>query len=152
MKKWMIVLALIAGSVCFAGSMVAADGGTVATEVATADNGQVCADLDSGKINFSGDSVTVTAPKGKLIDQYCVKAGSANQGDGPIYVTVSPPKESVTITYPGGKDISHYSVSYVDKPTTTEDKPKEDNKKPADETPAEESPANEVAVLPASGA
>lgn len=145
MKKWMIVLALIAGSVCFAGSMVAADG-----TVATADNGQVCSGLDSGKQNGEPPD-PVVAPEGKLIDSYCVKAGSANQGDGPVYVTVSPPKESVTLTYPGGKDISHWSVSYVDK-TTTEDKPKDDNKKPADETPATGETANETASLPASGA
>ena len=80
----------------------------------------VCSGLDSGKIDVSGDqtSVTVTAPAGYLIDQYCVKAGSVQGGTGgPVYVTVNPPTKSVTITYPSGKAISHYSVSYV--PVTT---------------------------------
>lgn len=148
MKKWMIILALIAGSVCFAGS--------VAAEVSTADNGQVCSGLDSGKINVNQQSVTITADPGFLIDRYCVKAGSANQGDGPVYVTVNPPRKSVTITYPGGKDISHYSYSQVREQTTEDkpkdDKPKDDTKKPADETPATGETANQTASLPASGA
>lgn len=149
MKKWMMVLALIAGSVCFAGS--------VAAEVSTADNGQVCSGLDSGVKNVSQQSVTITADPGYLIDSYCVKAGSANQGDGPVYVNVNPPRESVTFTYPGGKDISHYSYSQVRERTTTQDKPKDDKpkddtKKPADETPATGETANETVSLPASGA
>lgn len=75
----------------------------------------VCPGLNSGKIDTVGDpvSVVVTAPTGFLISGYCVKAGSSNQGNGPVFVTVSPPQAEVTITYPGGKDISHYSVSYV---------------------------------------
>jgi hypothetical protein len=76
----------------------------------------VCSGLDSGKIDVSGDqtSITVTAPAGYLIDQYCVKAGSVQGGTGgPVYVEVNPPQKSVTITYPSGKAISHYSVSYV---------------------------------------
>ncbi|HEY0965229.1 MAG TPA: hypothetical protein VGE13_01995 [Candidatus Saccharimonadales bacterium] len=77
---------------------------------------QVCSGLDSGKIDTTGNpsSVTVTAPDGKLIDSYCVKAGSVNQGNGPVYVDVNPPQKTVTIAYPTGKAVSHYSVSYVD--------------------------------------
>ena len=77
---------------------------------------QVCGGLDSGKIDTKGDpaSVTVTAPKGQLISGYCVKAGSEKQGDGPRYVTLNPPVSTVTITHPSGKDVSHYSLSYVD--------------------------------------
>jgi hypothetical protein len=82
---------------------------------ASADNEQVCGPLDSGKIDTKGDpdSVTVSAPAGQLIDGYCVKAGSANQGEGPTYVEVVPPQQTVTISHPSGKDVSHYSVSYT---------------------------------------
>lgn len=79
----------------------------------------VCGPLDSGKIDTTGDpqTVTVTAPDGKLIDGYCVKAGSSNQGDGPVYVTVDPPVKTLTFGYPGGKAVSHYSLSYTTEPT-----------------------------------
>ena len=79
-------------------------------------NDQVCSGLDSGKIDVSGStgSITVTAPEGKLIDGYCVKAGSVQNGNGPSYHEVDPPQQTITITYPSGKDISHYSVSYAD--------------------------------------
>jgi hypothetical protein len=78
-------------------------------------NEQVCPGLDSGKIDEPGKKTqkTVTAPDGQLIDQYCVKAGSANQGYGPELKTVDPPQKSVTISHSSGKDISHYSLSYV---------------------------------------
>jgi hypothetical protein len=84
---------------------------------------EVCDALDSGKINTTGDplTVTITAPAGHLIDGYCVKAGSASSGDGPVHVTVNPPQASVTFEYPGGKAVSHYSYSFigVEQPTTT---------------------------------
>jgi hypothetical protein len=78
-------------------------------------NEGVCAALDSGKIDVDGSvkTITVTAPEGYLIDRYCVKAGSINQGDGPEYVEVDPAKATVTFGHSTGKDISHYSVSYV---------------------------------------
>ena len=82
----------------------------------------VCPGLDSGKIDVSGEqtSITVTAPAGYLIDEYCVKAGSVQGGTGgPVIVAVNPPQKSVTITYPSGKAISHYSVSYVPISTPT---------------------------------
>lgn len=80
-----------------------------------AQNDQVCEGLDSGKKDVSGNqkTVVVTAPDGQLIDRYCVKAGSANQDEGPKYVDVNPPQKTVTISHPSGKDISHYSVSYT---------------------------------------
>src|SRR5215218_1341903 len=53
-------------------------------------------------------AVAATAPAGFLIDGYCVKAGSSNQGDGPVMVPVNPPQATVTISYPGGKAVSHY--------------------------------------------
>ena len=84
---------------------------------------QVCDALDSGKINTTGDplTVTITAPAGQVIDGYCVKAGSASSGDGPVHVTVNPPQTSVTFGYPSGKAVSHYSYSYIgiEEPTTT---------------------------------
>lgn len=82
---------------------------------------QVCQGLDSGKIDTSGDpgSVTITAPEGFLIDGYCVKAGSAKQGNGPEYVTLDPPVASITITHSSGKAVSHYSYSLTEVPTTT---------------------------------
>lgn len=89
-------------------------------------DGRVCEPLDSGKINTTGDplTVTVTAPEGFLISGYCVKSGSVNQGDGPVYVTVDPPVQSLTFGYPTGKAVSHWSLSYVPSspsgsPTTT---------------------------------
>ena len=81
-------------------------------------DGKVCLELDSGKIDTNDEpgSVTITAPEGSLIDGYCVKAGSANSGDGPRYFDVEPTAE-LTISYPGGKAISHYSYSYSAAPS-----------------------------------
>ena len=111
-------------------AMIAAFGlGTAAAFAANADkpanpgggnDGQVCPPGDSGKIDVnSGASITVTAPDGKLISGYCVKAGSANQGLGPEFVTVDPPQKTVTIAHSSGKDVSHYSLTYVDEGQTT---------------------------------
>ena len=61
--------------------------------------------------------ITVTAPAGKIITGYCVKAGSANQNNGPETVS-GLSKETVEISHSTGKDISHYIVFYGDKPTT----------------------------------
>jgi hypothetical protein len=74
---------------------------------------QVCAPLDSSKIDTVGDplTVTITAPEGKLITGYCVKAGSAQRGDGPVYVTLTTPVSSLEISHPTGKAISNYSYS-----------------------------------------
>lgn len=106
-----LAIALIAGGVTFGG--LAQAGGT-------STNDGVC-QPQTDHLFPSGDigEITVTAPEGKLISGYCVKAGSAQQGNGPEYVTLDPPAESVTITHSSGKDISHYIVFYVDKPTTT---------------------------------
>lgn len=84
--------------------------------VAAEEEEQVCEGLDSGKIDVVGsdESLVITAPDGKLISAYCVKAGSAQQDEGPEYVDVDPPQEEVTISHSSGKDISHYSVAYVD--------------------------------------
>jgi hypothetical protein len=124
-KKLMVIAAMIAafglgGAAAFAASSEKPSdnpGG------GGGNDGQVCPGGDSGKIDVSsGSSVTVTAPDGKLISGYCVKAGSANQGLGPEFVPVSPPQKTVTISHSSGKDVSHYSLTYVDEeqPTTTE--------------------------------
>lgn len=77
----------------------------------------------AGKVDVTGNhkTVTITAPEGKLIAGYCVKAGSAKQNLGPVTVWLDEPVASVTITRPSGKDISHYTVFYVPKetPSTT---------------------------------
>lgn len=78
-----------------------------------------CPDHTTGVTDTVGDPETVeyTAPAGFLVAGYCVKAGSANQGDGPVFVTVDPPKKTVTITHPTGKAVSHYSVLLVPEET-----------------------------------
>ncbi len=70
------------------------------------------------------DVITVPAPDGQLISGYCVKAGSKEHGDGPEYYAVDPPAAEVTISHSSNKDISHYTLTYVDvdeptSPTTT---------------------------------
>jgi hypothetical protein len=87
---------------------------------------QVCLPLDSGKIDTTGDPMTVvlTAPEGMVITGYCVKAGSDNQGDGPKYPELRPEQlnqNSIEIAHPSGKAISHYSFSYAPAPTTPTD-------------------------------
>ena len=84
-------------------------------------NEGVCAGLDSGKIDVEGDVkvITITAPEGYLITGYCVKAGSIKQGNGPEYVELETPVESIDIDHSSGKDISHYSFSYTEKTHTT---------------------------------
>ena len=71
-----------------------------------------------GKIDVVGSvkSITVTAPEGKLIAGYCVKAGSAGQGDGPESFVLQPPVEEITFGHSSGKDISHYTIDFVDLP------------------------------------
>ena len=92
----------------------------VAPASSVPNNGGVCAGLDSGKIDVSGStaSVTITAPAGNLIDGYCIKAGSINNDYGPEYRAVSPRVASMTISHSSGKDVSHYSFSWSPVPTT----------------------------------
>ena len=80
----------------------------------------VCADLTYPKTDTAGDptSLEISAPAGYVITMYCVKAGSDQQGNGPVYFEVDPPTQTVTITYPDGKAISHYSFAYATAPTT----------------------------------
>ena len=121
----------------------------------------VCPDMDEPKTDVDGEHQTITlvAPEGKLISAYCVKAGSARQGEGPKIVELDEPVAEVTIAYPtGGKcrAISHYAVEYVDAPepspsptpSTTTTPSSTPTPTPAKETlpPAEESPTPETST------
>jgi hypothetical protein len=78
---------------------------------------QVCPDLDTGHIDGNNQtSITITAPEGKVIVQVCVKAGSAQQGDGPEITNFNPGVTETTISHSSGKEISHYSVKFADAP------------------------------------
>ncbi len=143
MKKFMMIAAMIAVFGLGSAAAFAATSDKPPSSPGQDANDQVCPDGDTGKIDVSGSqaSVTVTAPEGKLISGYCVKAGSANQGDGPVLVTVNPPQATVTITHPSGKDISHYSVTYVVEETPpTETTPTDTT--PTDTTPTDTTPTN----------
>lgn len=90
--------------------------------LATPPDDNVCTALDSGKIDTTGDpmTVTITADPGYLITGFCVKAGSVIQGDGPVYIAVDPPRKTVTFDYKGGaKAISHFSWSQSPEEVTT---------------------------------
>jgi hypothetical protein len=79
-----------------------------------------CPDLSTGHLSASNQtSFTFTAPEGQLISQICVKAGSAEQGDGPEIINFNPPVASATFTHSTGKEISHFSVLLVPVPTPT---------------------------------
>lgn len=122
---------------------------------------EVCPGLDSGKINTSGDplSVTVTAPAGFLISGYCVKAGSDASDAGVEFVTVDPPQASVTISHSSGKAVSHYSYSLVQIVTPTSPPPTSpppttpptSPETPPSEGPTESSPGTEVLGVGAGG-
>lgn len=99
----------------------------LSTSTLDAQSQEVCLALDSGKIDTAGDplTVTMTAPSGNLITQYCVKAGSdTSVPDGAVvYVTVDPPQAELTVAHPSGKSVSHYSFAWelipVETTTTT---------------------------------
>jgi hypothetical protein len=85
---------------------------------ATADSleGQICPAWDSGKIDVADgvSSLTLEAPDGLEIAAVCIKAGSAKQGLGAETFYYDYSLVSVTISPYSGKDISHYSVKYVE--------------------------------------
>lgn len=114
MRKLLALLLIAFGLLCM----------LVAPSAADNDNEGVCEGTHIAPPDETTKSITVTAPEGQLISGYCVKAGSIKQGDGPEYIVINPPAESVTITHSSGKDISHYTVTYVpvpdDSTTTTE--------------------------------
>ncbi|MDN4160378.1 hypothetical protein [Nocardioides abyssi] len=109
--------------------------------VAAPSTDKVCAPLSSGKIDTKGDpqSVLYTAPAGKMILGYCVKAGSVQQGNGPVTTPVAPALSSMVIRHPSGKAVSHYSVylGTIVSPTPTTPAPTT----PAPTTPAPTTPA-----------
>ena len=100
---------------------------TVTAAAATAStNDQVCPDLTTGHLDGGDETeITITAPEGTLIVSYCVKAGSAEQEEGPEIVVLPEGVESITISHSSGKEISHYSYEYLPilEPTTTRPSP-----------------------------
>jgi hypothetical protein len=156
MKKTTVLpaIALLLGgaSLVLAGPAFAEDGNGDTTAAVSA-NDQVCTGLDSGKIDVNGEiyEVELTAPEGNLITGYCVKAGSINNGNGPVYVELDEPVASLTITYKDGtKAISHYSYSYapIVKPTPTPTPTPEPTPEP---TPTPTTPATTPATTPPAG-
>jgi hypothetical protein len=90
--------------------LVAVGTATVSAPVVEA-NTLVCAEGDSGKIDTTNEpkTVTVTAPDGKLISGYCVKAGTEA-----LSFVVEPPVKTLVIDHPNKDSVSHYSLTYVD--------------------------------------
>lgn len=117
------ILAVGSALLLVAGLVALGAGPAVAGGAGGDNGGKVCQDLSTTKIGGDNQmSITVTAPAGKLISAYCVKAGSSLQGFGPQYVYLNPPVDHVTITYHyngESKQISHYSLLYVERDTTT---------------------------------
>ena len=104
-RAFAAALILAAGAVAF----------TAAPAYATPNSTKVCPEFDTGHLSANDEKVwTAVAPEGYLIAQVCVKAGSAKQGLGPELITLDPYAESVTFRHSSGKDISHYSVAYVE--------------------------------------
>lgn len=131
-----IAAVLIGGaSLFFAAPAFAEEGGTDETLSAVVE--AVCEEGNSGKIDLGGGNVTyeITADEGYVITAYCVKAGSAEQGDGPEYYEVDPPQESVVIEHSTGKEISHYSFTQELIPTPTPTPTPEPTPTPSDPPP-----------------
>ena len=85
-----------------------------------------------GKVDVKGEQATleVTAEPGYLIVGYCVKAGSYQNGEGPVDVVVDPPAATVSISHPSGKAISHYTLVTVKAGPTPEPTPSEPSQEP----------------------
>lgn len=101
-----ILVALIATGIALSGVIVAAPAAATQPDF-------ICEPYDSGKIDTVGDPATVevTAPAGKLISGYCVKAGTVK-----VFVPVTPPAKVVIVDHPTKDSVSHYSLVYVDEP------------------------------------
>lgn len=86
-----------------------------ATPAGAAADNRVCPPLDTGKIDTTGEphTITVTAPDGYAVGQVCVKAGSAQHGDGPEFLVADPGTTSLTFGHSSGKAVSHWSASFV---------------------------------------
>jgi LPXTG-motif cell wall-anchored protein len=113
-----------------AGAPVAITGG--------GDGEQTCP--KDGKVDVKGEQETleVSAEPGYLIVGYCVKAGSKNNGAGPVDVVVDPPAATVTIAHPSGKAISHYTLVTVKAGPTPEPTPSEPSQEPTPTVPGDE--------------
>lgn len=106
---------------------------TVSVATAAPPLGQVCPNFDTGHLSANDQtSYTITAPAGQVIVAVCVKAGSAQQGNGAEITYYDPGVTSVTISHTSGKEISHYSVLYDDKTEPPCEPTKED---PCEEEP-----------------
>ncbi len=85
--------------------------------------GQICPELDSGRIDVPDDpevtSITITVDDGFVITEVCVKAGAGPSGGGAVIIPVDPPSQTFTFEHPTGKGISHYSYSFEPAPTPT---------------------------------
>ena len=81
------------------------------------------------------DTWQITADPDFLITSVCVKAGSANQGNGPEISPVNPPQQVVTVNHSSGKDISHISVVTTAVTTTTTPPPTTTTPPPTTTTP-----------------
>ncbi len=85
--------------------------------------GQICPELDSGKIDVPSNpevkSITITVDDGFVITEVCVKAGAGPSGGGAVIIPVDPPSQTFTFEHPTGKGISHYSYSFEPAPTPT---------------------------------
>lgn len=89
---------------------------------------RVCPELDTGRIDTTGDplTVTVTAPEGYALGEVCVKAGSAQQGNGPELLVPDPGTTSLIVGHSSGKAVSHWSARFVplpDDPVLPDDTP-----------------------------
>jgi LPXTG-motif cell wall-anchored protein len=121
--------------------------GLVGASPANAADSDTCEDIISGEgwdekvegdFNDGDPELTVTAPEGFLIDMYCVKTGSSNQGDGPVIVEVDPPAETVTIKHPTKEGVSHFIVHLIEAPSEP----------PTSETPTTETPGGPIVDNP----
>jgi hypothetical protein len=115
--RWKRKAALVVAAALTAGSMGLVYAGTSgAAGTVGAGVEAVCPDLDTGHLSANDQtSFTFTAPEGKVIVQICVKAGSAQQGDGPEFIDF-PGVTSATFSHSSGKEISHFSVKFADAP------------------------------------
>jgi len=137
------LIALFLASLCI---------GLVGASPATAADSDTCDDIISGDgwqekvegdFNDGDPALTVTAPEGFLIDMYCVKTGSDQQGDGPVIVEVDPPAETVVIDHPTKEGVSHFIVHLIEAPTETPTLPTE--------TPTTETPGGPIIDNPPGG-
>jgi hypothetical protein len=112
-----------------------------------------CLDLGEGRVNVPGNAqtTTVTAPAGKLIQGYCVKAAGAKGTNGaPYYVWVATPVAALVLRHPDGGNLTHYSLYLIDEPGDATPTP---TPTPTPETPEEtEEPEDEFPTNPENAA